>query len=190
MQTLDAARIVEGEYLQVRNGDRKVVDLYETGVLLVRAAATDDLLAWSSAESHPDTLRLSPLAVIEFTYSFVELYRKFIELLSPQPALVTLRLQIENAKGDRTLYMFPYGVNAVHWQHPLDHDRHPAPSNSKVWEFTIAAGELKAHPAIVAYQLVERIYFWFGLQIEEIPYIKTDDNVRMIDVEMVARGGK
>src|SRR2546426_470349 len=99
LQTLDAARIVEGEYLEVRNGDRKVVDLYETGVLLVRAAATDDLLAWGSAESHPDTLRLNPLAVIEFTYSFVELYRKFIEILSPQPALVTLRLQIENAKG-------------------------------------------------------------------------------------------
>ena len=189
LQTLDSARIVEGEYLQVRNGDRKVINLYKNGVLLVRADATDDLLAWGGSESHPGILRLNPLAVVEFSYSFVQFYVRLLQYLSPRPSFVTLRLQIENAKGDQTLYMFPYGVNAMGWKYPLDHDRHPAPSERLERESMIGAEQLASQPAVCAYWLVEEIYAWFGLRIEEIPYVKTQDGVRMIDVEAIVRGG-
>ena len=49
---------------------------------------------------------------------------------------------------------------------------------------------IKMNPARVACQLVEPIYFWFGLKIEEIPYLKTENSTRMIDVDVIARGGK
>src|SRR2546425_9877749 len=46
LQTLDRARIVDGEYLEVSNGDRKRIQLYEDGTLLAKASAGPDFLAW------------------------------------------------------------------------------------------------------------------------------------------------
>lgn len=190
LQTLDSARIVEGEYLQVRDGDRKIINLYEHGTLLVRADATDDLLAWGSSQTHPDTLRLNPLALLEFTYSFVALYTKLIEYMASKPSVVTLRVQLENALGAQVLYMFPYGVGATNWLHPMRQDRHPAPSE-RFQRVLIVGTEVLIHaPAEIAYQIVERIYTWFGLTIEQIPYVKTDNGARVIDVHLIASGGK
>jgi hypothetical protein len=190
LQTLDSARIVEGDYLEVRNGDRKILNLYENGIFLARAEATGNMLAWATAKDEGKEIKLNPLAIVEFTYSFVKLYSQFAPHLNPQPTSITYRIQIENAKGEQPLLMCPYGVDAINFQYPPQYDRHIAPSDKVQKEITATLTETQNNPARVAYQVVEKIYTWFGLKIEEIPYTKTENGLKEIDVALVAAGGK
>ena len=48
LETRDTARIVKGEYLEVSLGDLKTIQLYEDGMLLARAKADEEFLAWGS----------------------------------------------------------------------------------------------------------------------------------------------
>lgn len=70
MQTLDQPRIVRGEYLEVRNGDRKQLQLFRDGVFIARLRADDSLLARGATGQEPfavgmhvkvDRVKLSPI---------------------------------------------------------------------------------------------------------------------------------
>src|SRR5688572_29821668 len=84
METLDHAKIIRGEYLEVALGDRLTVQLYEDGMLLAKAKADADFLAWGSGRLNvEDKPRMNPLALVEFTHSFVNVYRRVLEHCDP-----------------------------------------------------------------------------------------------------------
>src|SRR5207302_984144 len=75
VETLEAAKIIQGEFIRVTNGDRKVLDLYEDGTMVFAVSAGNDFLAWGKRAE----FNINPLALIEVIYSFVALYFEVIK---------------------------------------------------------------------------------------------------------------
>ena len=131
METQQEARIVKGQYLEIVLGDWKTIQLYEDGMLLAKVRADDDFLAWGSRdgegfEKHP---RLNPLALVEFTYSFVDVFSGVIAHAEPQPTACVLEVNIHNAlREGGPLYLNPYGLGSLPYE--MDDAKYPAPEDA------------------------------------------------------------
>lgn len=190
LETRDRARIVRGEYLEVAAGDRKRIQLYEDGTLIVRIPADSEFLGWGRSEQEfAKRPRLNPLALIEVTYNFVDLYRRIIAHAKPTPPEHILRASLRNAAiEENKLYLNPYGVDT--WAYELDDHRYPAPDESMDRDIPVPNNVLANEPARAAYLLVEKIYLWFGVPTNEIPYVIEANATKSLDVEKIKRGGK
>lgn len=185
LNTLDQARIVKGEFLELRNGERKLIRLYEDGSLIVRADASESFLGWGRGEvDFKQKPRLNPVAVIEFTYNFVNLCSKLAKLLQPSPKTVGIRVEIRNAFFENSkLYMIPYGIGTYAWH--FDDEQYKAQEASMVREIDVSVDELTSRPDIVAYSLVQKIYTWFGISSEKIPYVSAEGEKKFVDPQKI-----
>lgn len=191
METQQPARIVKGEYLEIVLGDVKTIQLFDDGMLLAKVKADEDFLAWGSrsGEGFEMRPRLNPLALVEFTYSFVDVFRHVIEYADPPPVVCALQVNIQNAiRQSGPIYLNPYGLETV--AHALDQKRYPAPEDSGKVELELGAASIRDNQARAAYQLVEKIYLWFGVPTEQIPYTTGVGEAKVLDVGTLRRGGK
>jgi hypothetical protein len=191
LETRDTARIVKGEYLEVSLGDLKTIQLYEDGMLLARAKADEEFLAWGSrsGEGFEKRPRMNPLALVEVTYSFVDLYRRVLEHCDPLPETCSLQVRFHNTvRSEERLYLNPYGLETV--AHMTDMTRYRAPDDNGEIQVTVPTSVLRTNAPRAAYLLVERIYLWFGVPTNQIPYVSGADSDRVVDVDTLRRGGK
>lgn len=188
LQTFDTPRIIKGEYLEVRNGDRKLIKLYEDGTLILRALADNNFLGWGQdRDSFIKSPRLNPIAVVELTYSFVDFYKNIASRFLIKPNSIKFRVDLKNTFIDGAkLYLTPYGLGTYAWH--FNDDKHPAPSNEMEREVEVSLDSLSESPSHVAYELVQKVYLWFGLEPKEIPYVAEDEKGRkFIDIEKIKK---
>jgi hypothetical protein len=185
LTTSGQARIVKGEYLEIRSAERKILRLFEDGSFIVRVSAGEDFLSWGQNETNfKQSPRLNPLAIVEFTLHFVKLCAELVGHLHPIPTTVELKVEIRNALFESTgLYLNPHSV--IHQAFAFDMDRHYAPEPSMRKEIRVSTEDLRAWPAAKAFSLAEKIYTWFGLAPNQIPYVSNKDDVRFIDEELI-----
>lgn len=186
LNTLDTARIVEGEYLEVRNGERKLINLYKDGTLILFASADETFLSWGQREgSFKEDPRLNSVAIIELTYNFVDFYKKLIPHFSIKPTSINFRIKIKNAFfNESELYIVPYEVNTFGWL--TASTKYPAQKKDMEAVLLCSVDNLINLPAYVAYLIIEKIYLWFGVPINKIPYVSTDEvGKRSINIERI-----
>lgn len=188
LQTLNTPRIIKGECLEVKSGKRKLIRLYEDGTLIVRVPADQSFLGWGQDEdAFMKKPRLNPITIVEFTYNFVDFYKKLVPHFITKPTKIKFRVKLKNTLIEtERIYLTPYGVGTVAWD--FDDDRHYAPKEEMIENIDIEVDNLLRSPAHVAYQLVERLYLWFGLEPKEIPYASKDnEGNRFIDAEKIKK---
>jgi|GEM_PF-2735038 len=191
MNTGDQVRIVRAEFLETGNPDWKLLQLYEDGTLIARVPADDKFLAWASTEGRPfwQHPRLNPLALIEFIYAFTELYGRMLGQLRPEPHQARWRADFTSMfGGDSRVFLSPFGVDSLEWQ--LERKRFNSPDAKMQLEGDVSAVKFRARPERVAYEIVERIYAWFGAASDVIPYVTGPEDERVIDVEKIMNAGK
>lgn len=190
LQTRDTARIIKGEYWEVKSGERKFLNLYEDGGLIAKVSAGPDFLGWGRTESEfQSSPRLNPVALVEFTYNFVRLYAKMFEFLEPSPNTVNLRVEIRDAIFDGAhLYLNPYGTGTYAFL--FDEDRFAANESRMIRDIDVNAALLVERPEIAAYLLVEKIYVWFGVPTDKIPYVTNDRGTKIVDFHLIKTAGK
>lgn len=191
METQEQSRIVKGEYIEVALGDWKTIQLYEDGMLLAKVKADADFLAWGSRsdEGFEKRPRLNPLALIEFTYSFVDVFSRAIQHADPQPTTCVLQVSIRNTfRGEERLYLNPYGLEIL--AHMIDQTRYRAPEDNGDVEIQVETNLVGNNVPRAAYLFVERIYLWFGVPVNQIPYTTGERQAKVIDVDVLRRGGK
>lgn len=152
--------------------------------------ADSDFLAWGSRdEGFEKRPRLNPLALIEFTYSFVELFRRVLEHVDAEPAAYVLQVNVQNAfRAEERLYLNPYGLETM--THMMDHTRYRAPEDSGEIALQLDTAMIRDNAPRAAYLFAERIYLWFGAPPDQIPYTTGAGDAKVIDVEVLRRGGK
>lgn len=187
LETRDTARIVEGNYLEVRDEGKKVIQLYESGVLLVRAEATGSFLSWGSNEK--DQLQtLNPLAIVEFTYSFVKLYAEILAHCQPRPIACSFRIRFENATSPQTLQLYE-GTTLQIWQQGAMR-KFQATADVMDKNLSVATELLIGDPSMIACKLLEMIYLWFGIPVSNVPYIIESGGIRRVDVALIENIGR
>ncbi len=178
LTTSGQARIVKGEYLEIRSAERKLLRLYEDGSFIVKVSGGGDFLSWGRPP------QLNPLAIVEFTLNFVNLCQELVGHLRPIPSTVDLIVEIRNAFFQKTkLYLTPYGILSEAFAFNVD--RHYAPEPSMRREIRVSTEGLKLWPAARGYSLVEKIYTWFSFAPDQIPYVNSRNGVRFIDEELI-----
>lgn len=186
LTTRDRARIVNGEYLEVASAERKRIQVYEDGSVLVRVSGDEDYLSWGQNTNNFDQApRLNTLSLIEFTLNFCKLCSRLVELMEPRPREVKLKVEIKNAFfGDAKLFLIPYPVSSRAFT--MTDDRHYAPEASMTREVIVATDELRTSPNAAAYMLLRQIFYWFRVERGEIPYTSPASNgSRFVDENLI-----
>jgi len=186
LTTRDRARIIDGKYLQVSSAERKRIRVYEDGSVFVRVPGDEDFLSWGQNTSNfQQAPRLNTLALIEFTFNFCKFCSQLVEFLEPQPSEVKLKVEIRNAFiGQEKLFLIPYHVST--WTFAVTDSRHPAREPSMVRRVTVPTNELLTTPNFAAYMLVRQIFYWFGVENEDLPYTSTASNgLRFVDQDLI-----
>lgn len=185
LQTLDQARIVRGEALEVSNGERKVIRVYEDGTLILRAAINETFLAWGkSREQFLKLPRIHSMALIEITYNFVHFYNKLIPLFSQKPSKIRFIIELKNLfLNEKKVYMTPDGLRA--FPKEMDRDAKEAQQENIRQETTVDTTEVEGSVPHTAYKLVEPVYRWFGFYPEQIPFHNQDSKGRFIEFDQI-----
>ncbi len=188
LETRAHAKIVEGLFRQLTNGDRKVLRLYRDGVLVHAVAADSDFLGWGeSPEQFREKPRLISLALIEVTYLFCCCYAEVLKDLSiPSiPATnISLRTYLGGMRDKGTakpVGLNPYAVNTFGFR--LNDDVKLAPADTLDRTVTVEGAQFD--PGAVAYELVKEIYLWFGFELSNIPYVSEVDGIMRVDPEKI-----
>ncbi len=177
LRTLDRASIISGKFCRVTNGDRKVIDLYEDGALIAGFKADGDYLCWAMKG-----LKINPVVLIESVYTFVLFYELVIEDMDTKPKIVTFKVDLHNFHlDDKKNYLVPYGLNTI--AQIFDDEKKIARDNN--WSKNIDVDIEKFEVASIAYKIVERIYLYFGFEVEKIPFTKEVEGERVVDIEQI-----
>jgi len=176
LTTRDRARIVKGEYLEVTNAERKRIQVYEDGSVLVRVSGDEDFLSWGQNTNNFDQApRLNTLSLIEFTLNFCTFSSRLVELMEPRPREVSLKVEIRNAfVGTTKLFLIPHPVSS--WAFATTDDRYYAPEAAMARNVIVATNDLRTDPNAAAYMLLKQIFYWFGVESGEIPYTSLASN--------------
>jgi hypothetical protein len=158
LTTRGRARIVKGEYLEISSAERKRIQVYEDGSVLVRVSGDEDFLSWGQKSNNFDQA----------------------------PRLNTnLKVELKNAFfGEAKLFLIPHPVSS--WAFAMTDDRYPAPEPSMVRNITVATDELKTNPNVAAYTLIRQIFYWFGVESGDIPYTSVaPSGSRFVDENLI-----
>ena len=71
-----------------------------------------------------------------------------------------------------------------------DQTRYRAPDDNGEVRITVPTSVLRENTPRASYLLVEKIYLWFGVPTNQIPYVSGADSARVVDVDILQRGGK
>jgi len=184
LQTLDQAHIRNGEYLELRNGPRKTLRLYEDGTFLVRGEINGDFLGWAVREGFEKNPRVHSLAMIEFTTAFTYLYCRILPFLEYGPKHIRFHIEIANGKvGDRFLYLIPSPVNSIGWM--TGDDKYALTKENPMQDEIVATDDLRNDPGSVAFRLTERLFLFFDVAGNNIPYTVEKEGVRRVNVEQI-----
>lgn len=180
IETLDRAHINRGEMIQVTNGDKKILGLYLDGTLIFAGLADYSFLAWGGDKGN----KINSLGLIEVIYNFVNFYRLVLDDFEERPEKITLRvdflnMHLNNEKG----YLVPDHIGS--YAQLFDLEKNEAPDNNGYIEETFVTSNLNI--GAVAYSLVRKIYLWFGIEDDKIPYVKDEDGVKIIDAEAIKK---
>lgn len=192
LETLDRAKIVEGKWIEVRNGERKKIQLVKDGALLMAAYADNTFLGWGkSEEEFAKKPKINTLALIEVTFNFVEFYREFLSKLEEKPQFVEFFWDLRNLFLDsgKKCYLTPYGVDSA--EYTGDWDMKEAPGNNKDWSYKLEINKVNIYDSEkVSYKLLEEIFLWFGFEPSKIPYIVGEGGNRRLNTEQIKKIGK
>ncbi len=182
MLTLDHPKIIDGQAWEVRNGDRKTFRFYRDGSLVAVVYADNSFIGWGqSDEDFQNNPKLNPLAVIEYVYEFVELYRNMLNNLDGVKE-VRFDLSIRNSNvGGKNLYIVPRKLDDPF---PLVYGT--SGTLTKDFEaqvFTEFQVDNKDSSKYVAFKILEELFGRFGIPSDKIPYTNVDEvNRRYVDI--------
>ena len=164
----------------------KALELWLDGTLIFVARGDHDFLCWGKATKNSGQLIINQLAMIESTYLFVELSKHIYNKTSGSVEEIVYYWGLHNAaKGDHPLRLIPGPINTFDWK--FGDNAHWAPDRDIL--LTIEAKK-DAPTGLVAYQILAKVYNWFSIESDRVPYVEEIDGQLMISPEKIKDAGK
>jgi len=185
LRTLDQGKIIEGQFVRVQNGDRKIIDLYNDGTLIFTGLADERFLAHASG----DGLKINSIALIELVYNFVSFYKEVINDFSIKPNTILAQFRFINMHLDDKKSYLVEGPSDALFSSPWKHEA-PLSDYSLEPLIDFKAEDFEAEKiGEIAYKIIEKIYLWFGIPLDSgnIPYVKIENSIPSIDLEVIKR---
>lgn len=181
----DFPRVGADDGLELRWGDRKVLNLFQDGTLLFRARADSDFLGYGvESESFEQFPRLNPVAVVEVHASFVHLYRRVFQRLKHPPSSVFFKLSLKDSSwDDKRLFLTKYfRPGTVDWNSVTKYVIQMDPAEEEV---EVEGDDLVSAPNRVAYRILSTFASWFDMPEEDIPFIRETPEGPEVDIDAI-----
>lgn len=163
--------------------EHRVLKLGLSGSVLFAAPADDSFLC-RARHQEPGKPRINPVVLVESLLLFAMLLRQVQGSADPKNVGYRLRFRLERAIGleqiSRQRYTLHLGPGPM-GSYPSN--PRPAPEIRFEQEETWAQGEID--PAALAYVCLTRIYEWFGITHDSIPYVKLEGGKKIVDVSQL-----
>jgi hypothetical protein len=189
LRTHETPKLRDGEFWEVRNGNRKIERLYSDGSLVVTGSIDQDFLGW---RQHPTPVYLHSLGVIEFVYEFTELYRTvLLALRENRITMNACRFKV----GLRDLEIIPETLKLRPYQvHTWGFAGSPGETfelhKDFMKEVQLEISDQIYDPRQVGYKLALVIFLQFGVPSNAVPYTSIDETGnKVIDIEAIKRLG-
>jgi hypothetical protein len=184
--TNDFPRLEQGEYWEV-GGGRKLIRLYEDGTLILRVLANQDFLGWGQYENYfKINPKINSLALIEITYNFVNFYEMLLPHFDREIEEFKYQCELTNTvlENKKKLYLLPGMVKERYF----GDDGKEAPTQIMKIKLIKGKSDLNKKAAYITFEIIRKIYLWFGLTEDVIPYTTIDeDNKKYIDVNSISK---
>lgn len=165
------SKIIKGELRRSVDEGYKILDLYRDGTLIFGVIAERDYLTWGQV---PNDLKINSLALIETVYNFVTLYKIITDNFTHKPSELFARIKLHDLHLNKEKsFMVPDAVGAISVR------RYDAPDND--FDTIEAFDPNKFTLGSVAYEIVQEVYLWFGMDSRMIPYVNERNGVKEID---------
>jgi len=181
LDTGSQPRIIKGELRRAAYDGHKSLELWLDGTLIFVARGDQDFLCWGSASKNSGRLIINQLAMIESTYIFVELSKKVYDYANTDISGVVYYLGLYNAsKGGHLIGLIPGPIDTLNWK--FGDNAHPAPDASGL--LTIDADK-DLPTGIIAQRIMAKVYNWFSIDTDRIPYVEEVDGQKAISPEKI-----
>jgi hypothetical protein len=180
--TYEQGRIEKGEKLTV-GGDRKRLDLFPDGTFIAYATFAD-FLGWPRDEAQfAERPKINSLALVEFTHDFVQAYERILGHVEPMPERIRVTIGLRSAHfDDQRLLLAPHGLGSIGFEY-RDGSPAPDPEVDRTIEVDVRDDEPHIDVGATAFQLLEPLYHWFGLETDKMPYTNAEHTA--IDVDAI-----
>lgn len=178
ISTWSASQIVEGRLRRTQSPCRKILEIWRDGVVMSVLAGDDSYLCWAM-QSTPETgLRINTLALAETVYLFCDWTLKVFNYAIPIPIEFKFMMMLSDMTRDGVPFsLSPHRPSQV-W---IDEDRHSAPQAAPGQQFVVEADGVNYNSGMIAYELLSRLYTWFGFEATQIPFVDRDHGPPSID---------
>ena len=177
MNTSDHSELVGGKLLRVKSDRYKIVDLYRDGTLTLVCSAGSELLGFGNSFGEG---KINPLALVEITYMFFDLYTAVISDLTSKPRSFRVRVGLARVKSDQyTFILYPGSIDEMRHRSPYDAYEAPAVE----WSFTFEVEAQSFSVGKVAFTAIRELYTWFSITVDRIPYLNASKD--SVDEELL-----
>lgn len=173
------SRIIRGQMRRAVIPGVRLLELWRDGTLIFIEESGG--ICWGMGNQPSRPLRINPLALVEKTYVFSELYRQILGSVGREQSELHFIFRIQNfTVADQPSRLAP---GPLHLLAQRVGPTRPAPNSN--FESRYRANTFAIHPGAVAYNLVREVYFWFGYDIDDIPYLEERDGTRLVSADQI-----
>lgn len=172
--TLERAALRPGPRLHIQNGERKYFDLLEDGTFTAIGTFAEFLGhgRWDFSQKP----LANGLALVEFTYEFVAFYERLLrEYIEPMPAGARFAVALRDAHFDGQLgaqrLMLAPGPVGDWYDFGRVVAEAPEPSFYASLDTPASDDETRIDVGRVSFDLLRRLYNFYGLTNESVPYV-------------------
>lgn len=164
LETLDRAKPVAGEFLQVTNGIRKILRVYRDGQVLF--AGDDEFVGWAvNKEPVSETFFVNGIAASEVMTNFVKFGFELGKFTKETLSKMVLKAAFYNPKKQKV------SLAMVHKNILFPKYTTPEIINASVREVCINLSRENLKLEGAAYQFIAELFYLFGLREDEFQYV-------------------
>lgn len=171
--------IVEGKLRRALHVEsHRNLELWKDGVLIFVAPADENFLCWG--QRPPPPLIINPIALLESVYLFCLLTQQVQQHTDPRNCGIKMTIKVQGM--DERFVMRAGVVGSFGWN--FGGSAHGAPKASVSAEESWPG---PVEPAILAFRVARKLYEWFGLAHDQIPYTTGEGEERRLDTDTLKR---
>lgn len=179
-------KIIRGELRRASADRHKSLELWIDGTLIFVARGDSDFLCWGSATRNSGRPVINQLAMIESTYLFIELSKQIYNYVSDDFSEIIYHLALRNvSKEGQVIGLIPGPINTFDWK--FGDNARSAPATDS--HFTTESNKTTA-TGIIAHQLLSKVYNWFSIETNQLPYVEEVGNETAISAEEIKKAGQ
>ena len=161
-----STRIVHGQLRRAISEEHGSLELWKDGTLIFTVTGDSNFLSWGRYSEEANYLRISPIALIESTYLFVELSNHvYSQHTNTIPSEIEYALELKNMTIDGTpCKLFPGQIGSLVRALSMT----DAPDSALARSIICPGSGLVSGK--IAFELVREVYRWFGYEDSLVPY--------------------